>query len=88
MKRTSDAGTSESKRPRFAGDDEEYAVDHEELHRLERVVGISSFSSTKGKDHTASGAYGVMKVAKRKVREALRARKEERKKKKIKRQKI
>ena len=69
---------SGSKRSRL--EDDEFIVDEDEVALVKRVVGISAFDSSKGKNHTASGAYGVMKVPKRRLREALKQLKDERKK--------
>jgi hypothetical protein len=64
----------------------DYEVDVNELDLIKSVVGISSFDSSKGRDHTSSGAYGIMKVSKRKVRDATKKFKDEkRNRKKIRR---
>ena len=56
----------------------EYEIDETELRKIEQTIGISAFNSTKGKDHSASAAYGVMKVSKRKVRQLKQDQKVER----------
>ena len=64
-------------------EDVEYDVDEEELKLIKSVMGIEAFDSTKGKDHSASDHYGVMKVAKRQVKAAFKKLKEQRKERKL-----
>jgi hypothetical protein len=50
----------------------EYVVDTDETDKVLRVMGISSFSSSKGKDHSASDCYGFMKMQTRKTRQMVK----------------
>ena len=55
------------------GDGEnEFDIDREEIERMAAVMGIASFGSSKGKDHSASDASGVKKVNKRKSKQVIR----------------
>ena len=62
-------------------EEDEFEVDTEELKRIEMTMGIAGFDSSKGKNHSKSSVHGVMKVSRRRVREASKQLKEERKKK-------
>jgi len=56
----------------IATPEDDYFIDEEESEKILRMMGIKSFSTSKGKDHSASDCYGVMKVQKRKTRQMVR----------------
>lgn len=60
--------------PEAHEDDGEFAVDHEELGDIMRIMGIASFSTTKNKDHSKSDCFGVMKAQTRKTRQMVKPR--------------
>jgi hypothetical protein len=60
----------------------EYEIDEEEVKLIKTVMGIEAFDSSKGKDHSSSDHYGVMKVPKRQVKAAFKKLKEQRKERK------
>ena len=54
---------------------DEYSIDNEEIDLIYRVMGISEFSSSKGKDHSASDCSYIKKVPKRKTRQFIKPKK-------------
>jgi hypothetical protein len=81
MKRGPEVPVPSSAKKARTEDEEEFEIDTEELKRIETAMGIAGFDSSKGKNHSKSSVHGVMKVSRRRVREASKQLKNERKKK-------
>jgi hypothetical protein len=71
-KRGDEGSPKSAKKPKPADESgSEFGVDEEETKHMAAVMGITTFSSSKGKDHSATSVSGVMRVSKRKQRQVL-----------------
>jgi hypothetical protein len=68
-----DSATAAKKQKTVPHDvNDEYDIDEREIDLMHRVIGFSAFSSSKGKDHSATDCSYVKKISKRKSRQYVK----------------